>query len=663
MTREDSKAAERQWFALGAAFLSLYAFATLVSRGDTWGLHAFAYFAIPIRIGALSLCALLLWRPARDCVLAALEGAARPAGGRLPWLMAAALAAVVFAIFYGLPIKTEVYGDTRTILRQWADNRQLPPLQQLLDLRFYKTDAALTQILTRTVAHVFSITIEQAFRLTSALSGTLSIAVWTGFVLMAFPRSPWRRLLILAGALVGANQVFFGHVETYAFASLTVTLFLTTSYLCFKGHTPFWLVLVTFLLALKSHSIAICFLPGLLYMVAWQRSARSGRPDALAWGWVVTRVVAPFLLVGAGLYFFVFRSFAAPYTGARTGMPQTFLPLVPTAGFRDYSIFSGAHLLDLANALMLVGMPVVAVLLGLALFHRRAVNWRNPTVIFTGLTLLFTLLFLAVVNPLLSMPRDWDLYALLAAPLLLFLAATVSAADSEVVARAPLEGQVLAFGLFTAGFCVLNASPALLSPRLEQVGEHVFTTYHTSASYLILTAQGMEPDTARSLPRREATIQRLERRVLGEDQEYTHMLSALAAVYRARGDHSRAVAWARKATAVAPHDSSLSLYLADYLLWDDDSPGALQCLDPFLERHPTSYDGLVLAAVAAAKLADHRRALGYLERAQELAPNNPDVALWIANMKAKLGEAGVQPSRGSSPVAGAGGAPSRGADR
>lgn len=64
---------EIQWFGLSMAFFAVYLFATLVPRGDTWGLHAYAYFPLVYRVAALAACALLLWPPSRDRVLSTLE--------------------------------------------------------------------------------------------------------------------------------------------------------------------------------------------------------------------------------------------------------------------------------------------------------------------------------------------------------------------------------------------------------------------------------------------------------------------------------------------------------------------------------------------------------------------------------------------------------------
>src|SRR5207249_11099252 len=187
----------------------------------------------------------------------------------------------------------------------------------------------------------------------------------------------------------------------------------------------------------------------------------------------------------------------------------------------QYSLQSIDHLLDLGNVMLLVGAPAIVCLLGLILIHRRHIDWQHPRVVFATLAFAYPLLFFFALNPALSMPRDWDVYSLLGGPLLLFLA-TVLAHGDERVPSAPIHGTALAFGVFSVGFFALNAWPAGLSLRLEDVGEHVFKTYHSNASYIIVSA------------RRIATVERRAPGVVGEGGEYGHLVVIVASTYRER---------------------------------------------------------------------------------------------------------------------------------
>jgi hypothetical protein len=626
------------WLALGLVAFALYAFAALVPRGDTWGFHALAYLPAWMRLLALSVSFGLLLPPVQRRAAAVLERLMRPLLSTAPLgqVALAAFTALAFVLFYRFAIRTEVYGDTRTIIRHWNENAAVSStwIASLLDVRLQHNDAALTELFLRTVSNTFALPIVETFRITSAAAGALSLCLWIVFVRSEFAGSRWSALLVLAACTLGATQIFFGHVETYGFVFLTMVMLLLTAYLCLEGKASAWLVGLLFLVALKAHASAICFAPALLFLFASRLAPRFPALGRVARRrGVLVFLVLPALALGAGLYAFHFHALAAPYRGATGGLPPMFLPLLPSPGPWDYTLLSPAHLVDLGNVLLLVGMPVLIVLAGLVLLHRRAIDWQHPTVVFAGVALLFHLLFFCAVNPLLSLPRDWDLFALAGAPLLFFLAAVLAHCDEDAVPFAAPFGAGAAFCVFTAAFWVLNVSPDRLSPRLEQVGEHVFRTYHTSGSYLLGTAQGMDPDTTRSIRRRLATIERLT--LVPGDEESTHLLMMLAATYRAREDRANAVRWVDRAAANVPGDRNVALFRADYLLWADRPQDAVRGLDDILASDPGNFDALVLAAGAAADEAQYDRALAFLARAAAVRPADPDVATWAANVRAR----------------------------
>jgi hypothetical protein len=623
---------DRGWLVLGFVAFALYAFASIVPRGDTWGIHGLAFLHPSSRIAGLLACLLLLCPPVQVRVVDALGSMARSFrprkfGNLLPLIVGCA----GFVLFSALPVRTEVYGDTRTILRQWADNATVPStwLASLFDLRLQQNDAALTQVLMRSVAHAFGLSIEQTFRIVSALAGAAWFGLWTQFVRTVLPSSRWSGLLVFVGLALGANQVFFGHVETYAFVFLAAMMLLLATYLLIERGGSAWMVGLLFVIALKAHAFVLCLVPALIFVALERLSHRwPSVKQALTWRSLTLILVAPAVAIGIALYVLHFKAVAAPYIGANGTSPPALLPLFHVLTPRDYSLFSPAHLVDLGNVLLLIGMPVLILLAGVILFHRRHVEWSHPTVKFAALAVLFPLLFLLAVNPLLSMPRDWDLYALLAGPLLLLLLAVLAHHDDVRLPGPALYSTAMAFSVFSMSFWILNTSPALLAPRLEFVGEHVFRTYHTSASYLIGTAHGMEPDTTKALSRRVAAVNRLASSVVPNDQEYTHMLMQLADTYRAREQKADAVRWVERAVEVAPDNDDLALYLVDFLMWSGDREQAERRIARVLSRTPGRFEALVLAAVIAVEKKDYPAALRFLTRAETAMPGNPDVREW-----------------------------------
>ena len=614
----------RAWLLLGALFFGLYAFATVTGRGDVWGLHSLAFFPWPVRIAGLLFCLALLWPPLQRRAAAALQGALRPllAAGPGRWLPLA-VGLVAFLVFYSFPIRTTVFGDTRTILHAWGDNTELPLawLPRLVDLQPLGSREILSLMLHRTVAHVLAIPIEQSYRIVSSLSGALCLALWTQFVRSEFARSPWGPLLLLVGLALGSLQIFFGHVENYAFVFLIALAFLLTGSLALDGRGSFWVAALLFVLGFKAHAVTLYFLPVFLFLLAWRLARRVPALQVLrTWRGLGFALVLPSLVVAVLLYLCYFRSFDSPRTAVAAALSQTFLPVIPPPPPLDYSLFSADHLLDLGNVVLLVGAPVVIVLLGILLLHRRAIDWRHPRVMFATLALAYPLVFYAALNPLLSMVRDWDLYALLGAPLLLFLATLLAHSEESAIPRGAAYGTALAFGVFSLGFFAVNASPARLSWRLEGMGEHAFRTYHENASLILVSAQAMESDSNRALARRLATVRRLAPSVVGPDPQYTHLLMVLASSYRERGERREAVRWVEEASRNSPEDASLALWMADYQLWAGETGRAAETVESVLRREPANPNALVLGAIAASRRRDYAGALRYLERARTVEP-------------------------------------------
>jgi hypothetical protein len=213
----------------------------------------------------------------------------------------------------------------------------------------------LTSALVRTIAKQFSLSAVEAFRIVSALSGALFVCLWTQFVRSSFEGSPWRGLLLLVGYLLGAHQIFFGHVETYAFVYLMTTMFLLGAWMALAGKTSPWLVAVLFLVAVRAHTFAVCLLPALLFMFAQLTAGRIPSLKAwLTWKGIAAWLVLPLLALGALAYVLRFKGLNTPHLGIGTEPSPMFLPLLPENGPWDYSIFSVSHLGDLANVFLLV---------------------------------------------------------------------------------------------------------------------------------------------------------------------------------------------------------------------------------------------------------------------------------------------------------------------
>jgi len=628
------------WPLLGIALLGLYAVATMAPTGALWGLHALGFLPWWLRVGGLAACAALLWPPAQSAVTGSAGLALAPfiAGPRRV-LGLAALFIALFVTFYAFAIRTDIYGDSTTILRAYADNSALPTswLPRLFNLDVLAHREALTLMLHQAVAHFLGISIGQAFRGMSSLSGAAYVLLWLLFVVRTVPASPWRIQLILVGCLVGGNQVFFGHIESYPFASLVSLTLLLSGWTAVRNPRRYWMFPLLLLLCVAAHPASLYFVPAFLMLSAHNLSRRF--PIILSWmTWrrLVWVLIVPSLLIGLALYLFHFRSFAEPHAGLGREFQHSFLPMVAAPPPLDkYTLQSVNHWRDVANVLVLVGMPAILALGGFLVLNFKAIAWKEPELKFAVLGLIYPLAFFLAVNPGLSMPRDWDMFALLGPPLLLLLVA-VFLYSRENTSKHQALGTSLAFGVFSVAFWVLNASPRPLSARLETVGEYVFTTYYTSSSYILNKAHAMEPELALQTKRRERVIRRLAKHVVEEDVEYTNLLTTLARMYRDQGDLSRGAYWCEQAVRVSPNDANAALWLINTYLLDGRVKDARPHLDRLVAASPKDPDVLTLSAVAASQEGNLEGALDYLEAAKRARPADPKIDAWLSDVRHAL---------------------------
>lgn len=629
---------EIAWRLLGLLLLVPYGVATIAPSGGLWGFHALGFLGVWARIiGLATGIGLLLvpsplwsriWPAPRRPLHETESSAAR----------FTVLAFLAFLTFYVFSMRTDIYGDARTILKWNADNVTFPidSFRQLFDLRLLAHREALTLFLHRMIAHAFALDIAQTYRIVSAASGAGCLLMWILYLRREPSGARWATIVFVSACLLGANQIYFGHIETYPFASLVSLCFLLAASFVLSGRAPLWIALAMFAIAIKSHPALLYFLPALLFVVVHRLGIhRASWQRLLSWRMVTAWLVVPSIVLAAWLYVFYFKSHNEPHAGAGREIAHSFLPLVPAPPPLDrYTLLSGPHLLDFLNVLFLVGMPALAGVIGVLLFHRRAVDWRHPRVVFASLAIAYPLLFFFGLNPALTMPRDWDLYALMGWPLLFFFA-TLLVHSNDRVAWQPVLASTMAFGVFTVAACALNATPGPLSRRLEAIGEHSFRNYHVGSSYVINMAQSMEPDTVQAIARRIATIERLAPWRVGEDGEYAHLLFVLGQAYVSRKQFDQGAVWLERATATTPQNDAIRARLADCYLKAGRSAEAKASIRILLENHPARFDVLIQAAIAAEMSHEYPEALGYLRRAERIRPKDPMVASWIASIEAK----------------------------
>ena len=170
-------------------------------------------------------------------------------------------------------------------------------------------------------------------------------------------------------------------------------------------------------------------------------------------------IYIPICFVGAFLYFFVFQDYKDPrLLQDFRDIDRLFLPLLSPAPPLDrYNLFSINHIFDYFNIMMLWSPPALFLLVIIGLFYRKQINWKTPQIVITGLTFLLFTTFLFMINPLFSMPMDWDLFSLPAPILLIFVLALLKDVQPTNLAGKILPG-CLALAILSLPTFIVNAA-------------------------------------------------------------------------------------------------------------------------------------------------------------------------------------------------------------
>lgn len=631
----------RGWFGFALGLLLLYATATFSGEGAFWGLNAYSFFSSAVRATILLVSALFLFPAFHTKVFHAVSRILKAnAVGQFRWWILSAFAAVVAAFLLASnSIRTDIFGDGRNMLQWYGNNLAFDSawIKDIFSVHLFTVKYPLTVFLHRTVSHVFDIPIAESYRVVSSIAGGAYLLLWLAFLRTAFSTSPFFPVLVAGGIFLGSNQMFFGHIENYPVAFLCWTAFLVVCFLFFEQKARLWHVFALFAVSLKTHTIAIVFLPALVYLLLWHFARDSRGKQLLRPRATLLLIVLPTLLLAVILYFFYFKSYNQPHWSPTQQFEHAFLPIFPSAPPLDgYTLQSWNHLLDFGNVLLLNGSPLLPVLLWYIFARRRNIEWAHPRVVFGALCAFFSSAFFLTLNPELSMPRDWDLFTL-AIPALVFLLVVVIAhsAPGQHHGRFGLA-LTGAFFLYPLGFFIVNASPDKLSHRLESLGERVYRTSYAGASYIISVAHSMETDHAAALQRRIAVVNRLEPIILAEDNQYAHLLSNVAASYAQQRDYRSAVSWMERASQYSPGNGQLRMQVTDLYLQTGQNEQALQSAEILLRADSTSADALVRAGLASGRLGNHQTALQYFEAAARLAPGNDMIRRLLEQARATI---------------------------
>ncbi len=253
----------------------------------------------------------------------------------------------------------------------------------------------------------------------------------------------WLPFLYLLGW--GGVFMLFGYAEEYGLAASALLLFVYYSIKYFNKKGSIIPVAIVFLIGFFLHNLLLILLPSILYLLFIEYKSSSKKAIAVFMGLAIP--IAGWLLIS--------------YTKKETGAF-----LLPESGTEPgYMLWSGKHLLDIINELLLI-CPAILVMLSLQERGKMPTARRNSMRQAIGLAAISSLIVLIFVDPQLSMVRDCDLFAL---PLLAFNVALFLGVDWSKVGTI-LKNAIIIITLgFTFSWIMINASEDLALARYEKL--------------------------------------------------------------------------------------------------------------------------------------------------------------------------------------------------
>ncbi len=262
-----------------------------------------------------------------------------------------------------------------------------------------------------------------AFQILSFLAGLISINF---YFLIADTLTENKGLRVLTFCVLlfsGALLLFFGYIESYPLLIACYSAFIYFGLKYYKKGKGIIFSLVALIVGIALHLQLIMAVPAILFLLLSRGIGLALYKKIRIPFWIGLAFFTIFFVVIFSYYYsnyiFVENIFLPPFIGK---------PMTPS-----YAIFSFSHIYDIINQLMLLS-PLLPILLLAHLSHIRY-NLRNPILVFLLLNSIAVLFFLLVIDPQLSMPRDWDLFSLCGFAPGLFLLALLDNKTSIVSRR------------------------------------------------------------------------------------------------------------------------------------------------------------------------------------------------------------------------------------
>lgn len=410
----------------------------------------------------------------------------------LKYVFAAGIAILSAFAFHNISFPIDIYGDAYRYLDFFdAKVTEVPQLvyDDLLSVNILPSSGR------RSTLHFITLlcywtggTHGDVIRWLGTICGSLFVFTWTLFVLKTAYSYWWQIVFTIIGLLSPMMLFFFGHFETYAPTYLLLLLVSigVVSGFRMKSWKVFLGTLLLNLLAVRFHPVAALLLPICIVGLAscfWSDSVFIR--NILKWKGACLFILLPITVCGAIVYFFVLGDHVdLRDTETGTDLETMFLPLFsPPPPLDRYNLLSWNHILDFINVILAMAPAALFLLLG-----SKKEGQSRPEQVLIGSGLILICLLLFVLNPLLGMPMDWDLFMMITPVFLVFTLISFQQFDKKIIVPA------VGFMLLSVPTFLVNFSNDAMSYRLESVGKHMFKTNYQHSNRVLISALSLITD-------------------------------------------------------------------------------------------------------------------------------------------------------------------------
>jgi len=266
-------------------------------------------------------------------------------------------------LFWAFRVKTFLLGDS--FLRARGIN-----LGEKLSFT-----APLDFLLHAKVAKLLSWDAFQTYAVISVLAGVLFLFLILILIDMIAKEKEEKVLIFLAIITMGANQLFFGYVESYTLVYVAIIVYILFSLGYLKNKNGLLLPIFSFVLTLSLHLSALTLLPSLLYLI-FSKKSREPESEKKKSRLLKFSVSVGIILIVAFSVFLL-----QSYNPEKKGL-SSYLIYPLGIGENFYPLFSFAHLLDLVNHQLLVSPVGILILLTAVFVFPGKINRKDGVVRF-----------------------------------------------------------------------------------------------------------------------------------------------------------------------------------------------------------------------------------------------------------------------------------------